>query len=154
MGCCFSTEEDDQGSHERSPLLPDSRTSAGHPAPTSSLPTNHLSKTDEESALNQILQRTANDVIDVTYVEPHSLERSELMGRTREYQAQIASLRRVKSSSAMPNSDQPPPIALSRELTSSADLKFLLDRSEATDAAVASMEVKHGEALVVQFAAP
>ena len=42
-----------------------------------------------------------------------------------QYRAQIASLRRVKSSSAMPNSDQPPPIALSRELTSSADLKFV-----------------------------
>ena len=27
-----------------------------------------------------------SDVIDVTYVEPHSLERSELMGRTRDYQ--------------------------------------------------------------------
>ena len=27
-----------------------------------------------------------SDVIDVTYMEPHSLERAELMGRTRDYQ--------------------------------------------------------------------
>ena len=27
-----------------------------------------------------------SNVIDVTYMEPHSLERSELMGRAREYQ--------------------------------------------------------------------
>jgi hypothetical protein len=58
-------------------------------------------------------------------VEPHSLERSELMGRTREYQSQIASLRRVKSTSAFPNSDQPPQIVLSRDLVSSVDIKFV-----------------------------
>lgn len=37
----------------------------------------------------------------------------------------MASLRRVKSSSALPNSDQAPQIALSRELPSTADLKFV-----------------------------
>ena len=89
----------------------------------------------------------------------------------------MASLRRVKSSSALPNSDQAPQLALSRELPSTADLKFVRilistpyiiipyiiipyspvqveDRSEATNAAIENMEVKHGEPLVVQFAAP
>ena len=37
----------------------------------------------------------------------------------------MASLRRVKSSSALPNSDQAPQLALSRELPSTADLKFV-----------------------------
>lgn len=98
MGCCFSNEEEDYGGPtDRTPLLHDSTsnrgagntTSGGQPIPNSLSASSHMNKNDEESALNQILQRTANDVIDVTYVEPHSLERSELMGRTRDYQAQV-----------------------------------------------------------------
>lgn len=158
MGCCFSSEDEDTGvPNERSALLGRQRETLQQPVPQSgslSTSSSHLTKTDEESALNRILQRTANDVIDVTYMEPHSLERSELVGRTRDYQAQMASLSRVKKSSALPNSDQPPQMVLSKELPATADLNFLTEQSEATKSAVDSMEVKHGEPLVVQFSTP
>ena len=41
------------------------------------------------------------------------------------FRGKMASLRRVKNSSALPNSDQTPEISLSKELPSSADLKFV-----------------------------
>lgn len=116
---------------------------------------NHISKTDEESALNRVLQRTANDVIDVTYVEPHSIENAEVRGRTRDYHAQVASMRGVsRQATKLPNSNQPPQVLLSKELVSPTDLRFIADRAEAAASAVRSMEIKHGEPLVVQFAAP
>ncbi|CAI8004588.1 Ragulator complex protein LAMTOR1 [Geodia barretti] len=151
MGCfqsCMSKDEpDSQGPTETSRLLPE---------PTQPIPTmSDSSKTDEESALNRVLQKTANDVIDVTYIEPHSMENAEVSGRTREYRSQVASLRGVSRPVAkLPPNNQPPAVMLSKELVSPADVRFVTDRSEATAAAVESMEVKHGEPLVVQFAAP
>jgi len=83
------------------------------------------------------------------------METAEVRGRTRDYYSQVASMRGVsRQTNKLPASNQPPQVMLSKELVSPTDVKFIMDRSEAASAAVDSMEVKHGEPLVVQFAAP
>ncbi|XP_064404983.1 ragulator complex protein LAMTOR1-like [Halichondria panicea] len=154
MGCLESKDTTD-GPDENTRLLGNQPTPV-QPIPHSSSGSgNHITKTDEESALNRILQRAANDVIDVTVVEPHSMETAEVRGRTRDYHSQVASMRGVsRPTQKLPSSDQPPNVMLSKELVSPTDVRFITDRTEATDAALQSMEIKGGEPLVVQFAAP
>ena len=114
-----------------------------------------MSRTDEESALNRILQKTANDIIDVTYIEPHSLEVTEISGRTKDYKSQVAAMRGVPRHAAkLPSScNQAPQSLLARELISPTDIRFISEQTIAAANALESMEVKHGEPLVVQFAA-
>jgi len=131
MGClesCMRKDGDskDGGPDENSPLLRSQQT-PGQPIPTPVTGSgNHISKTDEESALNRILQKTANDVIDVTVIEPHSMETAEVRGRTRDYYSQVASMRGVsRQTNKLPASNQPPQVMLSKELVSPTDVKFV-----------------------------
>ena len=44
-----------------------------------------ITKTDEQSLLSRILHKTAQNIIDVSAIEPHSMERSEYMDKMRHY---------------------------------------------------------------------
>jgi len=94
MGCAICKEgqngrdKDDMYTDEKSRLLDHDHsittirpiTETGSHSAVSS-----ITKTDEQSLLSRILHKTAQSIIDVSAIEPHSMERSEYMDKMRHY---------------------------------------------------------------------
>ncbi|KXJ10687.1 ragulator complex protein LAMTOR1 [Exaiptasia diaphana] len=161
MGCCFSGDKDAEKQgvvNERSPLL-----SGEQSAP---IPNNHrpredgaqngstpLSKTDEQSMLNKILHQTANKVIDVQSTEPHSLERTEYMERTRLYLSKMSNVNtsQVPKGKNLPQGVNVPNAVLAANPVSIADIKLTITASKGAQASLSGFQIEHREPLVVSF---
>ncbi|KAJ9595836.1 hypothetical protein L9F63_012991 [Diploptera punctata] len=104
MGCCYSCKEgvSTQGGevNERTHLLVDPVSNNTNIQRVQSddfsrcYSTSLPKKTDEQSALNRILQETATNVIDVAALDPHNLEQHEYMERVRIYSQKLQSMSR------------------------------------------------------------
>ncbi|XP_028405629.1 ragulator complex protein LAMTOR1-like [Dendronephthya gigantea] len=163
MGCCFSNDEvngQTNKDNERTPLIKDGTGApqTTYPQAISDGPTEKsgsFNQSDQQSMLSRILNQTANNVIDVTTVEPHSLEKGEFMERTKQYQHYDNT---GSSSSRIPPDNLPPgtaapQVVLAAEPVSKQDINLVKNFSEQNSSALRNFEVSGGEPFVVQFGA-
>ncbi|XP_033646992.1 ragulator complex protein LAMTOR1-like [Asterias rubens] len=163
MGCCFGRDEDkhlqDESADERSGLLADpGRHPSSRPINSEygSQSPNALKIGDEQSELNRILHKAANDVIDVSAIDSHTMEQHEYLDRARTYSSRVAVVvtGTKKSSSSLlvlPHGVSVPYTVLADEPVSLADINLITVASENASKAVSGVKVKHREDLVVQF---
>ncbi|KAK7082396.1 Ragulator complex protein lamtor1 [Halocaridina rubra] len=169
MGCCCSTEQEnlsqDGEVNERTHLLSDPVSNNYQVNPSSNEYGNHYSssvtqKSDEQSALNRILQLTASNIIDVGALECHTLEQHEYIERVRLYNQRLHTLASVKNGVRSRHEPQllcDIPAAeriLSAQPISSADLSLMLTSSQKIVTALSQVRVEHKEDLVVPFGIP
>lgn len=164
MGCCFSDGKSEDGrqvndANERTPLMHggNNGTPSSNPQAISDVAregSGSFNRSDQQSMLSRILNQTANNVIDVSAVEPHSLEKGEYMERSRQYQnyGNTGSSSRI-SQSALPPGTAAPQVVLAAEPVSTHDLQLAKRYSEETSSALKSFEVSGGDPFVVQFGA-
>lgn len=89
-------------------------------------------KTDEQSALNRILQETATNVIDVAALDSHNLQQHEYLERMKQYNARVQQIT-TNNKSKLTNKQQPcllqdipvPEKILSSEPISQDDIKLV-----------------------------
>lgn len=169
MGCCCSTEDErvsqDGEVSERTRLLNDPVSNAYQVNSSSNDYGNHYStsatkKSDEQSALNRILQQTASNIIDVGALDSHTLEQHEYIERVRSYNHRFNALPSQKVPSRTRHEVQllcdvpaverilsAPPISL-------ADLNMMVTSTQKVVAALTHIKVDHKEDLVVPFGNP
>ncbi|ELU12803.1 hypothetical protein CAPTEDRAFT_164003 [Capitella teleta] len=161
MGCCFSSDKDEDN---RNSPQPDERTQLlSDPAREgSSIPDGRYEapqeKGDEQSALNQILQQTARDVIDVAALESQTLEQNEYVDRARLYSNRLA----VACANSPRHHGQPhlpvgvaaPQMALAAQPITLADIQLITSASQLCSKTVKEIKVRHKEDLVVPFGVP
>ncbi|XP_063228396.1 ragulator complex protein LAMTOR1 isoform X3 [Bacillus rossius redtenbacheri] len=172
MGCCYSCK--DEGSsqvgdpNEQTRLLQDPVQNVAIPrwVAFSSVPVddfiprypNSLSKkTDEQSALTRILQKTASSVIDVAALESHTLEQHDFLDRVRQYSQRLQSSGRWAAPARAPCllADIPAPEKLlAAEPLGAADLQLITAAVKKCNMAISSITVDHKEDLVVPFRIP
>lgn len=167
MGCCYSCNKDDttQGgeANERTHLLVDPVSNNTNiqrvqsddfiGCYSASLP----KKTDEQSALNRILQETAANVIDVAALESHNLEHHEYLDRVKHYTQKLQSVSRWTPPRRPPCLlvDIPAPEKLlAAEPVTKQDLQLVFKAVEEANSAVVEIRVEHKEDLVVPFRIP
>ncbi|XP_065833234.1 ragulator complex protein LAMTOR1-like isoform X2 [Oscarella lobularis] len=157
--CCDGGDQVDPSEAEpneksklmRNPVTPQSPTREEFDGPSTSSLTR---STDEQSALSRILHQTATNVIDVTTVEPHSIEQQEYMDKTRQYRSRVSSLTgRLHYGQAvrLPETNMSPYEVLIKPVVSPSDVKFIEGAATCASEAVSKIEVKHTEPLVVPF---
>ncbi|CAB4036297.1 ragulator complex LAMTOR1-like [Paramuricea clavata] len=114
-----------------------------------------FNKSDQQSMLSRILNQTANNVIDVTTVEPHSLEKGEFIERAKQYQhyGNTGSSSSRIPQGALPPGTAAPQVVLAAEPVSAHDINLVKNFSEQTSSALKNFEVSGGEPFVVQFGA-
>lgn len=179
MGCCYSCKEDSsvQGgeANERTHLLVDPVSNSAAIQRVHSdefltrYPNSLPKKTDEQSALNRILQETATNVIDVSALGPHALEQHEFLERVKLYaqrlqQVQLSSAstgRRGVGAGNIQQIAQPiladvpaPERWLAAHPLDARDLALVVGVAERAGAALADLRVEHREDLVVPFVIP
>ncbi|XP_065199157.1 ragulator complex protein LAMTOR1-like [Sycon ciliatum] len=165
MGNCCTGGE----SHQDRQPINDERTGLLGPRPVTSAPidtttdygaatnTPSISKNDEQAQLSRILQDTADNVIDVSAVEPHSMGEQEYRDRQRHY-----SNRRLAASTSnhgprstartdFPPGQTAPVEVLSAPPVSVSDVRFMHGLTSAVSDALGSVAVKSTEPIVVQF---
>lgn len=163
MGCCFSNGDSEDGQakkpNERTPLMRDGQNdvTTSNPQTISDVTrdgSGSFNRSDQQSMLSRILNQTANNVIDVSTVEPHSLEKGEYIERARQYQnyGNTGSSARVPQG-ALPPGTAAPQVVLAAEPVSRQDLLLVKRCSEEASSALKSFEVSGGEPFVVQFGA-
>lgn len=160
MGCCFSSEESPSGSRqasERDPLLGGRSTPIANGQRPVDDALNHssgpISKTDEQSLLSRILHQTAHKVIDVSSTEPHSIERTEYMERSRQYMSKLSTVNgsALHNGSNLPGGVKAPSSVLASEPIPQGDVAFVIQAAKGADASLSGFHVEHRDALVVQF---
>ncbi|XP_046395558.1 ragulator complex protein LAMTOR1 [Ischnura elegans] len=102
MGCCYSCKEDNNSQsgdvNERTHLLVDPVSNINVIQRVHSddfiaqYPNSLPKKSDEQSALNRILQETATNVIDVAALDSHNLEQHEYLERMRQYTQRLGAM--------------------------------------------------------------
>ncbi|CAN0209594.1 unnamed protein product [Lampetra planeri] len=114
----------------------------------------------EQSALNQILVKTANNIIDVSATDSHGMEQHEYMDRARLYSARVVM---VGSSSHGSAWAKPPSLmtlttqpfhVLASPLVSHSDITQVARFAAYASNAGAQVKVDHKEELVAHFNIP
>nr|XP_053654587.1 ragulator complex protein LAMTOR1-like isoform X2 [Cherax quadricarinatus] len=169
MGCCCSTEQEslsqqDGEVSERTRLI-DPVSNVYQTNASSSEYGNHYSssatkKSDEQTALNRILQQTASNIIDVGALECHTLEQHEYIERVRTYNQRLNMVPPQK----IPNRVHPeaqllcdvPAVEriLSAQPILLADFNLMISSTQKVVAALSHIKVDHKEDLVVPFGIP
>ncbi|XP_064636133.1 ragulator complex protein LAMTOR1-like isoform X2 [Lineus longissimus] len=162
MGCCWSSEKDDnytdpsesERRHLIDPVSNNTQNSDNY-APQSYGATQ---KGDEQSVLNRILHQAANNVIDVSAIDAHNMEQHEYQDRVKQYKTRVeivcSSSQRLKRGPTLPNVGVMPQNVLSEPPVSLADIQFVSMTAEKALQAVRQVKVTHKEDLVVPFGVP
>ncbi|XP_026476905.1 ragulator complex protein LAMTOR1-like [Ctenocephalides felis] len=169
MGCCFSCKEENSSNegeiNERTHLLVDPVSNNTTIQRVNSddflnrYPNSVPKKTDEQSALNRILQETATNVIDVAAMDSHTLEQHDYMDRIRLYnQRMMQAWNNIQISPVGPHclliDISAPEKVLGTNPISAADQQLINDASDKALAAMKKIFVQHKEDLVVPFGIP
>jgi len=119
-------------------------------------------KSDEQTALNRILQNTADQVIDVGALDTRSLEQRDYLDRARQYNARLALS--VKPPPELTHPTNPvtrlclppgfsPLAVLAAPAPSARDFQFLSELTGRCVVGIDEIAVTHVEELVVPFGA-
>ncbi|KAG7164867.1 ragulator complex protein LAMTOR1-like [Homarus americanus] len=169
MGCCCSTEPEtlsqDGEANERTRLLNDPVSSTYQVTASPSDYGNHYSssatkKSDEQTALNRILQQTASNIIDVGALEYHTLEQHEYIERVRTYNQRLNTVPPQKIPNRAHHEAQllcdvsAAERILSAQPISFADFNLMMSSAQKVVAALSHIKVDHKEDLVVPFGIP
>ncbi|XP_044749876.1 ragulator complex protein LAMTOR1 [Coccinella septempunctata] len=166
MGCCYSYFcNDDRSSHggdinERTHLLIDPVSSncnvqrANSEDILSRNSNNLQKKTDEQSALNKILQEFAVNVIDVGALNSHNLQQNEYIERMRHYDSRVQQCNKSKLMTRkkcilqdIPTTDK----ILGVDSLSTEDVQMINTIMNNGADAVKVIKVEHKEDLVVEL---
>lgn len=157
MGCMFckdrSQAEDPDRVDERSRLLDnDYAKTPIRPIRDDGSPNSMTSgnKTDEQSLLSRILHKTAQNIIDVSAIEPHSMERSEYMDKMRHYLEKTSNsdYHFNKSKATLGSVTHAPMNVLLADTTSPEDIKLITDASISIAACISQIHITCEESLV------
>jgi len=162
MGCAFCKDpsngksQDPDYQDERSRLLDhDHSKSPTRPINDSSdySTVNSMTKTDEQSILSRILHKTAQNIIDVSAIEPHSMERSEYMDKMRHYLEKTSNSEFYlpKTKLVLSSVTHAPMNVLSADSINQADIKFITDASISVATALSQIQIICKEPLVETF---
>jgi len=168
MGCCYSCGEDSssQGGepNEHSRLLVDpvsnnvSIQRVHNDDFEAQYPNSLPKKTDEQSALNRILQEAATNVIDVAAMGAHNLEQHEYMERVKHYSLKLQGVANRHATSRRQTcllvDISAPDKVLAVTPIDDKDIHQIMSACEGATAALAELKVEHKEELVVPFRIP
>ncbi|KAG7322009.1 hypothetical protein KOW79_014867 [Hemibagrus wyckioides] len=106
MGCCYSSESEtpEQDGDERKPLIPHPNPDSKPPNGTERNPANISSTRTDEQALLSIINKTAQNIIDVSAADSQGMEQHEYMDKARQYSTKLAVL------SSTLSQKKPPPL--------------------------------------------
>ncbi|XP_066931687.1 ragulator complex protein LAMTOR1-like [Clytia hemisphaerica] len=161
MGCAFckdpnqSNKNDSGEPDERSRLLDNQhQPSATKPITDDSNyhSTNSITKTDEQSQLSRILHKTAQNIIDVSAIEPHSMERSEYMDKMRHYieKTTNSDFNFSKQKQLNQVTHAPLNILLAPNISAS-DIKLITEASHNVSGALSQAKITCSDSLVENF---